>query len=191
MRGKELNNQGIVVLAVYAVGGADRYVDTEDVAIQAASIAPGRFSWRKYKEQINIDTVRKRLWDAAKNKDSPFLLGSEKEGWLLTEAGLDFCRINVDRLESENLQRTRQSQREQTWTTRERARMVHEAAFEKWSSGQSDQITPVEAERLFRIDDYVIGKARELRLKRALDTFANDPVLGSAIRGVSKLVRNR
>ena len=174
MGGKELNNQGIVVLAVYAVGGADHFVDTEDVAVHAAKIAPGRFSWRKYKDQINIDTVRKRLWDAAKNKDLPFLLGSEKEGWLLTEAGLEFCKINAERVDNEDLQRTRQSQREQTWTTRERTRMVNETAFEKWSSGQLDQITPVEAGRLFRIDDYVIGKARQMRLKRAIDTFAND-----------------
>jgi hypothetical protein len=191
MRGNELNNQGIVVLAVYAVGGADGYVDTEDVAVQAAKIAPGRFSWRKYKDQINIDTVRKRLWDAAKNKDGPLLLGSEKEGWLLTEAGLEFSKANAERVKSDDLQRTRQSQREQTWSTRERARMVHEAAFQKWNSGQFDKITPVEAERLFRIDDYVIGKARALRLKRALDTFTNDPVLGGAIKDIAHLVRDR
>ena len=191
MAGKEFNNQDIVVLAVYAVGGADRYVYTEDVAVQAAKIAPGRFSWRKYKEQINIDTVRKRLWDAAKNKDGPLLLGSEKEGWLLTEAGLEFSKANAERAGSEDLQRTRQSQREQTWTTRERARMVSEQAFEKWNRGQLDQITSVEAERLFRIDDYVIGKARAARLKRALDAFANDAVLGSAIKDIAKLVRDR
>ena len=191
MSAKELNNQGIVVLAVYAVGGADHFVDTEDVAIQAAQIAPGRFSWRKYKDQINIDTVRKRLWDAVKNKDAPLLLGSEKEGWLLTESGLEFCKANSDRVQNEDLTRTRQSQREQTWATRERARMVSEVAFQKWEAGQSSQITPVEAERLFRIDDYVIGKARALRLKRAVDTFAHDPILGNAIKDISQLVRDR
>jgi hypothetical protein len=191
MMSNELNNQGIVVLAVYAAGGADRYVDTEDVAVQAAKMAPGRFSWRKYKDQINIDTVRKRLWDAAKNRDGPLLLGSEKEGWLLTEAGLVFAKANAERVKSEDLQRTRQSQREQTWTTRERARMVNEVAFQKWNSGELSEITPVEAERLFRIDDYVIGKARASRLKRALDTFTNDPMLGKAIEDIAKLVRDR
>jgi hypothetical protein len=191
MKRNELNNQDIVVLAVYAVGGADRYADTEDVAIEAAKIAPGRFSWRKYKDQINIDTVRKRLWDAAKNKDGPLLLGSEKEGWLLTDAGLEFAKANAGRVTSEDLQRTRQSQREQTWTTRERARMANEAAFQKWKSGEFETITSVEAERLFRIDDYVIGKARASRLKRALDTFTNDPVLGEAIKDIAQLVRDR
>jgi hypothetical protein len=135
--------------------------------------------------------VRKRLWDAAKNKNAPLLLGSEKEGWLLTEAGLEFAKANAERAGSEDLQRTRQSQREQTWTTRERARMANEVAFLKWKSGQFDQITSVEAERLFRIDDYVIGKARASRLKRALDTFSNDPVLGGAIADIAQLVRDR
>ena len=69
MQAKQLTNQNIVVLAVYAIGGADRYVDTEDIAIEAAKLAPGRFSWRKYKDQINIDTVRKRL-DLAKKTTS-------------------------------------------------------------------------------------------------------------------------
>jgi hypothetical protein len=69
--------------------------------------------------------------------------------------------------------------------------MANEVAFLKWKSGQFDQITSVEAERLFRIDDYVIGKARASRLKRALDTFSNDPVLGGAIADIAQLVRDR
>jgi hypothetical protein len=69
--------------------------------------------------------------------------------------------------------------------------MFNEVAFQKWESGELQNITPVEAERLFRIDDYVIGKARSSRLQRALDTFGGDPVLGKAIRDISELVRNR
>ena len=191
MQDRELNNQDIVVIAVYAAGGSVGYVDTEDVAYQASQLAPGRFSWRKYKEQINIDTVRKRLWDAAKNKGGPLLIGSEKIGWLLTEAGLQFCKANVERANSKDLERRRLSQTEQTWATRERARIMHEMAFQKWSSGRLDDITNVEAERLFRIDDYVIGKARALRMKRALDTFMGDPVLGAAIKEIATLVRDR
>ena len=56
-----LTNHDIIVLAVYLVGGRFRHVDLEDVAVKANEIAPGRFVWRKYKEQINIDIVNKRL----------------------------------------------------------------------------------------------------------------------------------
>jgi hypothetical protein len=191
MGGAKLNNQHIVVLAVFLAGGADGYVDTEDVAIEAAKLAPGRFSWRKYKDQINIDTVRKRLWDAAKNNDGPFLMGSEKEGWLLTEPGLELCKAKAPLFKSLRVDRQRLSQKEQTWTTRERARMLTEAAYQKWDAGELNSITPVEAERFFRIDDYVIGKARTVRLQRAIDAFARDPVLGKALREISSIVRER
>jgi len=186
---KVLTNQDIVVLAAYAVGGDAHYVDTEDVAIEASKLAPGRFNWRKYKDQVNIDTVRKRLWDAAK-KDG-LLVGSEKQGWLLTEAGIAFAEANAERSQIGDLGRVRQSQREQTWTTRERIRMRSEVAFQKWEQGRAKEITAVEAERLFRIDDYVIGKARKARIKRAIETFRADAELGAAVKDISLLVRNR
>ena len=61
-----LANHEIVTLAVYLLGGDTQRVDTEDVAVKANALAGGRFTWRKYPDQINIDAVRKRLWDAAK-----------------------------------------------------------------------------------------------------------------------------
>ena len=57
-----LANHELVVLAAYLAGAQSNSVDTEDIAIKANDLAPGRFSWRKYKDQINIDTVRKRLF---------------------------------------------------------------------------------------------------------------------------------
>ena len=49
-------------------------------------------TWRKYKDQINIETVRKRLWDASKAEKGGYLIGSERDGWLLTQTGLKFCK---------------------------------------------------------------------------------------------------
>lgn len=71
MADKALSNRDIVTLGVYALGGATQAVDTEDVAHKANELAPGRFTWRKYKDQINIETVRKRLWDAAASPGTP------------------------------------------------------------------------------------------------------------------------
>ena len=62
VRKTTIANDKIVVLAAYLAGGAQRLVDTEDIAIKANDLAPGRFSWRKYPDQINIESVRKRLW---------------------------------------------------------------------------------------------------------------------------------
>lgn len=63
---KDLSNHEIVTLAVFLLGGDSQRIDTEDTAIKANELAPRRFTWRKYPDQINIETVRKRLWDARK-----------------------------------------------------------------------------------------------------------------------------
>ena|SRR5690348_2011607 len=76
---KELNNHEIVTLAVYLIGGDTQYVDTEDVAFKANEIAPGRFTWRKYRSQINIENVRTFLSDAKKQKNGGYLRGAGKD----------------------------------------------------------------------------------------------------------------
>ena len=60
----KLSNIEIVTFAVYLLGGETGPVDTEDIAIKASELAPGKFTWKKYREQVNIDNIRKRLSDA-------------------------------------------------------------------------------------------------------------------------------
>jgi hypothetical protein len=74
-----LSNIEIVTIAVYLLGGDSKYVDTEDIAFKANELAPGRFTWRKYPEQINIDNIRKRLSDAKSENKGGYLLGSFKK----------------------------------------------------------------------------------------------------------------
>lgn len=188
---EDLSNEGIVVLATYLAGGESQYADTEDVAVAANKLAPGRFNWRKYPEQINIDTVRKRLWDAARGEGHGYLTGSERQGWLLTEAGVAFCQAHKERLTAEMATQPRYSRQEQSWIVRERVRMTSDPAFLKWSGGEIASITPVEAERFFRIDDYVLGKARVARMERAIAAFRADASLGRAVAEIAKLVRVR
>jgi len=190
-KSSSLANDKIVVLAAFLAGAANGYADTEDIAVQAAKMAPGRFSWRKYPDQINIDTVRKRLWDAASEKKGGLLTGSEKDGWLLTESGLQFCSEHDERLKTVDATVMRRSKKEQPWATRERARMCAEAAYTKWADGQVKEVTSVEAERFFRIDDYIVGDLRQSRISRAKDTFATDPTMSEAIEEIAKKVRAR
>jgi hypothetical protein len=187
----DMANHEIVVLAAYLAGAQFRYTDTEDIAVKANEIAPGRFSWRKYKDQINIESVRKRLWDAAKPEKGGYLIGSELGGWLVTEAGRRYAEANLTRLEWWDVSKSRLSRREQTWVVRERARMIGEAAYKKLRLGAGKDITPTEAERFFRVDDYVVGDARRAKIERARNTLSNDPELSAAIDEISKLVREK
>lgn len=116
---KGLSNHEIVTLAVYLLGGDTRYVDTEDAAVKANELAPGRFTWRKYRDQINIDTVRKRLWDAATAEKGAYLAGSEKKGWMLTSAGLKFATKNIASLDSADLSKERLGLKDKQWLGRD------------------------------------------------------------------------
>lgn len=187
----DLANHEIVVLAAYLAGAWYKYVDTEDIAVKANEIAPGRFTWRKYKDQINIDTVRKRLWDATKGKKGAYLIGSERGGWLVTEAGCQFAESSLTKLDWLDLSRTRLSRNEETWLGRERIRMLAETAYRKFHAGEAKDITAAEAERFFRVDDYVVGDARKGKIERAKSVFANEPELRNAIQAIAELVREK
>ena len=43
-------NHEIVTVVVYLLGGDSEYIETEDVAMKANEVAPGRFTCRKYKD---------------------------------------------------------------------------------------------------------------------------------------------
>lgn len=181
-----LSNHLIVVIAVYLVGGDSQRVDTEDIAVKANEIAPGRFTWRKYPEQINIETVRKRLWDACKPDKGAYILGSEREGWLLTEAGVRFARRTSNVLPGS---KKRVSLKERAWLKSERDRLLSTDAFQKHKQDDHGEITKRDAESFFRIDNYVKGEARERKLLRVLSAFGDDPELGPAVRRLAAVVR--
>ena len=162
----ELANHEVVVLAAYLAGAQKISADTEDIAIKANELAPGRFSWRKYKDQIDIGSVRKRLWDATQNDKGAYLIGSEGTGWRLTRAGFDFARRKIKGVVTARLGKQRKSKSEGAAQTRELKRMTSEDAFTKFAQGHQQEITRSEAERFFRIDDYVTGKARAAKIER-------------------------
>lgn len=70
-------NHEIVRPAVYLLGGDTQKVDTEDIAVKADKLVPGRFTWRRCPDQINIETVRKRLWDAVTPAKGAYSAGSK------------------------------------------------------------------------------------------------------------------
>lgn len=185
----ELANHEVVVLAAYLARAEKVSADTEDIAIKANEIAPGRFSWRKYKDQINIDTVRKRLWDATKPNKGAYLIGSERTGWRLTKTGYDFARRKIRTVAAARLGKQRKSKSEGIAQTRELKRMMSEDAFTKFAQGRPQEITRSEAERFFRIDDYVTGQARAAKIERFKIIVAGNKTLSQALDFLSGLVR--
>lgn len=186
-----LTNHQLVVLAAFLVGAQASSADTEDIAVKANELAPGRFSWRKYKDQINIDTVRKRLWDATKPEKGGYLIGSERAGWRLTKSGYDFARKRAAAGLIGQPKHARASQVERAAKTREIKRMMGEPALQKFVDGHGSAVTKSEAERFFRIDDYVTGKARSAKIERFRIMAAGDKILTQAIESLANLLAEK
>lgn len=183
----ELANHEIVTLAVYLIGGRTRVVDTEDIAVKANELAPGRFVWKKYPDQINLEIIRVYLSDAKKESKGAYLSGSGTDGWALTQHGLAFARKHAKVLGSADLSREALDPREKRWRRGERARLLSSEAFRKFAAGDIRNISVSEAAAFFRVDDYVAPEMRQRRVTRIINAFGNDPTLGKAITALAEI----
>jgi hypothetical protein len=169
----------VVALAVYRLGGAQRAIDTEDVAVEAHRIAPGRFSWKKYPDQINLELIRVFLSDAKKNENE-LVIGSGRTGWRLTQRGLKWAKKASGAMGNSEATRTRAQSRggsldEQRWR-RERSRILTTRAWQLWTSGVRN-IPAAESKQVFRIDSYARGELREAKITRLCAMFSEDSEL--------------
>lgn len=171
----------VVLLATYRLGGAQRAVDTEDIAIEAHRLAPGRFSWRKHPEQINLELVRVNLSDAKKSEKGKLLIGSGKTGWRFTQRGLKWVQRAAPKLKKMRTDISRKQSRsgsidEQRWR-RERSRITATKAWAMWVEGERN-IPQADAKMIFRIDSYAQGDLREAKITRVRSLFLEDEELG-------------
>jgi hypothetical protein len=180
---KLFNNPEIVTIAVYLLGGDSKAIGTEDIAVKANKLAPGRFIWRKYHDQINLFVIRNSLSDARKSKFGSLLIGSDEGGWSLTEAGLKFSK-EKSKVIKKNIGVSRKaiSKKNEVQLRREKIRMLSTLAYEKVNSGKADDITRHEAEAFFRIDEYITGENRKNKITRIKTAFHDDPDLSPIIK---------
>lgn len=186
----EFSNTEIVTLAVYLLGGDSSHVDTEDVAVKANDLAPKRFAWRKYPDQINLEIVRVYLSDGKKLSKGGLLIGSGREGWLLTNSGLAFAKHHVSQLGNTDLTRAPRSPKERQWIQAERRRLLNSEAFRTFESEGIDAISVHQASMFFRIDEYVRASEREHKVTRIVNSFRNDRDLGNAVQMIAEKMRS-
>jgi len=183
----------LVALALYILRGGGTVVDTEDVAVRAHEIAPGRFSWRKYPDQINLELVRVALSDARKPENGALVTGKGKSGWSLTDAGERCAETNAPRRVGRDLTKHRSERSagsidERRWQ-RERARLLSTDAWRQWSNGHdASAVSREAAQDLFRIDRYVVGRARQLKVNRLREMFRDDDELALLVEAAASIV---
>ena len=187
---RALSNMEIVALAIYLLGGETHYVHSEDIAMKANELAPGRFAWAKYPAQVNIHTIMTHLWDAKSDRRGSLLMGSEKEGWMLTENGLELARRRINALKGVKGARPKLTAGEQQWRRGERVRLLDSDAYRKAAAEGGGAVTREQAEAFFRLNDYVVGEARDSKIVRILNAFGNDEDLGLAVKILAEKVRS-
>jgi len=180
-----VSNVEIVVLAVYLLRGANKPVDTEDVAVRASKLAPGRFTWRRHKNQISIEHIRVYLSDAKKQKNGRLLSGDGTKGWQLTSAGLDLALRTQDRVKGAELARTRSNPSEERRRKAEVGRISQLPAWEKYQRGET--VSRREAEAVFRLTDYVRDARRETLIERVRLLFLRNPEFGAFLSDMAKI----
>ena len=185
-----LSNVDLVTLAVCSLGGTTERVDTEDVAKRAHELAPGRLAWRKYPDQINLELVRVCLSDAKKAAKGAYLIGSGRTGWMLTQRG----RRRAAHLASASPLLVFASPRANTAAAqRERAErgwVLGHPSLETLRVSGVDALSPRDLEALFRVDEYILGPARERRIARVLNAVAGDPSLVALLSPAAERVRS-
>lgn len=181
----ELTQVEVVTLAVYLLGGVSHAIDTEDVAIKVNELAPGRFTWRKHPEQVNLELVRVYLSDAKKPDKGSYVAGSGKTGWTLTVDGRQWASSMAERVSPDALERSGSEQRSGSVDSRrgdrERKRIQLTESWREWDASRRGP-TREEARRLFRIDHYTTSRMEHMKINRLLDLLGDDPTVGDFLR---------
>ena len=181
----ELSNTEVMVLAVHRLGGILTGQDTEDIAMEADRIAPGRFRWRKYPQFISDELIRVFLSDAKKQKNGGLLAGDGTRGWRLTVAGAKLAAslADYDRAPA----RPRKDRELEKRIRLEVARLLDSSAWHKHSKGEPVSLR--DAESVFRVGDYTKPDRRDGMVERLRLLFLDDPQFGPFIEDMTRLVR--
>lgn len=189
-------SEDVVVFVAYLIDGHKKPVDTEDIAIKANELAPGRFNWRKYPDQINLDLVRANLKNNAKQykgNNRTFLAGSGKEGWTLTTQGLEWVNKNKKEWLVSDLSlepdKVRTVSIDHNRMNREQNRIKSSNAWKLWSTGDVEKINTIEARAAIRLDIYVTGRMFDLKINRLKEMFENDGEIIAFLDVVIKILK--
>jgi hypothetical protein len=177
MRIDDLSNPQLVTIAVALLGGEIRYIDREDVANEVNDIASGRFCWRKYPERIDLVAVVNALRDAKKPKNGGLLVGNNRDGWMLSPAGLKWIKtLDLSAVQDAESVKHRKDSIPATQEA-ERTRLRMTQAYKLFSEGRAEEITLQDFYQFARVNEYFQTKARQRRYTIIKNAIIDDGTL--------------
>ena len=104
---ERLSDIDIALYALYLLGGWQKRVHTEDVALRCFRLAPTKFSLAKYPRYPDLTPARHALEDAKKAKYGRLVKGASERmrsagktsGWMFTPEGMTWLEAHRDRIE--------------------------------------------------------------------------------------------
>lgn len=174
-----LPNRQLVTIALGNLGGHEQSVHTEDIALEADRLAPGRFAWRKYPERIDINVVLQGLGDARRKRYDAHVAGSNVKGWMLTAEGQIWIKLLVAIDSSELASLVSDAKGSLIAGQRiETHRLATTEAFGLYSSGLQEKITRKHFFDFLRINEYFSDRARRRRINLVASSVSGHDVLG-------------
>ena len=154
------------------------YVDREEAAIKVNDIAPGRFTWRKYPERIDLDVVSIALRGAKKTQNGGLIVGNNTTGWMLSPAGLKWIKtIDLDAIHEKLSINKVKPVSISTNQEVERKRLCNTRAYKLFISGKSKAIALQDFYEFARVNEYFQTKARQRRYAIIANAVVDDSTL--------------
>jgi hypothetical protein len=153
MKIHSLTNIDIVLYALFKLGGAERKVHTEHIAVECFKLSKERFSWRlpEYRDLADKELVRVALMDAAKDKYGRLAVGrsgiesvsKELDGWSLTPSGAKWVVKQKERVES--ILKVTPHESNRIDAIRFRRKLIEEPCYQKFlRNGSIKEVTQYE-----------------------------------------------
>ena len=165
---KKINVIEALLQTMFSIGGLQKNLDTEDIALKAFKISPQSFSWKKYRDYIDLNIVKVNLYLAKKKF---FISGNEKDGWMLTDKGLDI--INASKNKSQNGFKLRTLKKDKIEQNKEISRILDSTIYINYSEFKTKP-SYRQMEEIFNVDSYVIGERRKQRIKKVINLCKNN-----------------
>ena len=162
-----LNINEILLSSIYSLGGSREYLDTEDIAQKAFKISPTKLSWKKYKDQIDLNKVKVNLYSASKNK---FVYGNEKKGWMLTDKGMDIIKGSKNKANGFKLRMTKMDKIERE---REIDRISKNTAYLNYINSKVKP-TYRQMQSVFKVDSYTNLDNKKKRIRKVINLCKDD-----------------
>jgi len=146
-----ISNVTLALASLYQLGGAEGFVDIEDVALSAFTLSPDRFGWRTRRDYPSWERVRTAFVHANQGEKrrgrSPLVISNTLgTAWRLTAEGVAFVHANYRTFGPQEQLRRRSGK------AADRVRQIrHHAAFVAFSNG-----TPVVDIKRFQLADLLL-----------------------------------